>query len=218
MSCSARAATRPGLLNATAVSLLLLILMILPALCSAQQAQADAAVSAASNGVTITAPTITNGGGRAHACLARPALTCVLAATRSTDSTGEPSLVAGKVDFTPFYSASAGLCRTRITGTITGLAGSRPHAWHIHQKGDISDATGKATGSHYNPFNVRLSLQHTINTLRLCFNYVCFATLYVLNFSRIQTQIPASTVLTFPVPRHHPNYTLYLFIVVGRVE
>jgi Cu/Zn superoxide dismutase len=97
--------------------------------------------------------------GNQGACQARPTLTCFIAATQSVDAQGQTSTVAGKIDFTPFYNAASRSCRTRITGTISGL-GTTTHGWHVHQKGDISSTTGTATGDHYNPFAVRHVVMH----------------------------------------------------------
>jgi hypothetical protein len=85
-------------------------------------------------------------------------LTCFLQPTSSLDTNGAPSAVSGKVDFAPMYDANMRRCRTHINGTLTGLFPAAAHGWHIHQFGDVSSRTGLATGTHFNPYNVRFCL------------------------------------------------------------
>jgi Cu/Zn superoxide dismutase len=100
-------------------------------------------------------------------CQFWPTLTCYLASTQSLDAQNKTSTVTGKVDFTPFFDSRSRTCRTRITGTISGLRNIL-HGWHVHEKGDISSTTGMATGAHYNPFNVRLLDTFTNHFRSLC--------------------------------------------------
>jgi Cu/Zn superoxide dismutase len=117
------------------------------ALLIGQAAAQQVASSASSEGSAGTV-------GDQGSCQFRPTLTCYLASTQSLDTQGQPSKVTGKVDFSPFFDSPSRTCRTKITGTISGL-GKIDHGWHVHQKGDISNNTGSATGDHYNPSNVR---------------------------------------------------------------
>lgn len=38
-----------------------------------------------------------------------------------------------------------------LTATLEGLAAGKPHAWHIHEKGDCSAPDAKSAGDHFNP-------------------------------------------------------------------
>eukprot|EP00164_Ancoracysta_twista_P001084 GFYU01001419.1.p1 GENE.GFYU01001419.1~~GFYU01001419.1.p1 ORF type:complete len:725 (-),score=257.52 GFYU01001419.1:203-2377(-) len=63
----------------------------------------------------------------------------------SVDGSG----ISGQVTFT---QASATATEVTISGTITGLTANGEHAFHVHEYGDITQATtGTSTGGHYNP-------------------------------------------------------------------
>lgn len=79
-------------------------------------------------------------------CPMGPRLVCTLSPTAGNK-------VGGSITLTPTTTAD-GTCTTALAATVTGLAPGSVHGWHIHEFGDISGATGLATGGHFNFNNV----------------------------------------------------------------
>ncbi|MFM2050676.1 MAG: hypothetical protein RL682_1167 [Pseudomonadota bacterium] len=55
------------------------------------------------------------------------------------------NLVSGTVTFTQQGTA------VLVAGEVLGLAPSKEHGFHIHEKGDCSSGDGLSTGGHFNP-------------------------------------------------------------------
>jgi Cu-Zn family superoxide dismutase len=107
--------------------------------CTTQPAGGNAPPRWAQCVIGLAAP----GAGDNNAAIAGDGATaavCVLSGT--TGNTG----ITGTIYFDQATAASP----VRVYGSISGLDGN-PHGFHIHEFGDISNATGGAAGSHYNP-------------------------------------------------------------------
>jgi len=76
----------------------------------------------------------------------QPTLMCVLSPTAGNS-------VGGTITLSP-YRPRGGPPGVLINANITGLPPRTVHGWHVHEFGDVSAATGKATGGHYNPAGV----------------------------------------------------------------
>ncbi|QDH71917.1 superoxide dismutase family protein [Lysobacter alkalisoli] len=55
------------------------------------------------------------------------------------------SLVSGKLAIVPVVDG------VRLSGEVGGLGPGRPHAIHIHEKGDCSAVDASSAGGHFNP-------------------------------------------------------------------
>lgn len=59
---------------------------------------------------------------------------------------------SGRADFEPVSTD------VRTALNVAGLSGTAPHGFHVHWYGDLSAATGTATGGHFNPAGVSHAL------------------------------------------------------------
>lgn len=73
----------------------------------------------------------------------------VAVATLAPSKAATTQPVNNKVTGTVTFTETAG--KVKVTAHITGLEPNTSHGFHIHEKGDLSDAGLMSTGGHFNP-------------------------------------------------------------------